>query len=57
MPPSFRWDPLTLALIFVTCWVLGTVSSFTLGGFLHVFLVMAMGMMLPRVIWGRKPAK
>ena len=37
-----------VALILTTLWVLGAVSSYTLGGFLHVFLLVAIVMMLPR---------
>lgn len=44
----------TFALIFVVLWLLGTISSLTMGGFIHIFLVLAIGMMLPRVIQGRK---
>lgn len=46
-----------VALIFVAFWVVGSVSSFTMGGFLHLFLLVAIGMMLPRVIWGRKASR
>jgi Family of unknown function (DUF5670) len=45
-----------VALILVTLWVLGAVSSYTMGGFLHIFLLIAIGMMLPRLILGRKAA-
>lgn len=44
----------TIALIFTVLWVLGSISSYTMGGFIHIFLVVAIGMMLPRVIQGRK---
>jgi hypothetical protein len=47
----------TVALIFTVLWVLGSVSSLTMGGALHVFLAAAVFMMLPRIIWGRKAAK
>lgn len=47
---------MTFALISVTCWVLGSVTSYTLGGYLHTFLLLAVGMMLPRVLLGRKVA-
>jgi hypothetical protein len=57
MEPTLRMDMPMVALIFVTVWVLGLVSSYTMGGFLHVFLLVAIGMMLPRVIWGRKAAR
>ena len=46
-----------VALILTTLWVLGMVSSHTMGGFLHVFLLAAIAMMLPRVIRGRKAAR
>jgi hypothetical protein len=42
------------ALTFVVLWLLGSISSYTLGGFIHVFLVTAICMMLPRIIAGRK---
>ncbi|MEO5741323.1 MAG: hypothetical protein ABIS29_12090 [Vicinamibacterales bacterium] len=45
---------LTLALILVALWVLGSVSSVTMGGGLHIFLLAGVGIMLPRIIWGRK---
>jgi hypothetical protein len=47
----------TFALIFVVLWLLGAVSSFTMGGFIHIFLVVAIVMMLPRVIQGRGARK
>ena len=42
----------TFALILVVLWLLGSISSFTVGGFIHVFLALAIGMMLPRIIAG-----
>jgi hypothetical protein len=54
--PSLQLGLPTVALIFTTLWILGSVSSFTMGGGLHIFLVAAIGMMLPRIIWGRKAA-
>lgn len=54
--PTLRGDLPTVSLIFAALWVLGSVSSYTMGGFLHVFLVAAIGIMLPRLIWGRKAA-
>jgi hypothetical protein len=44
----------TIALILVVLWVLGLVSSYTLGGFIHVLLVIAIVVILIRVIQGRK---
>jgi uncharacterized protein DUF5670 len=42
------------AMIFVVLWLLGSISSYTMGGFLHIFLVVGIGMILPRIIQGRK---
>jgi hypothetical protein len=47
----------TFALIFAVIWLLGFISSYTMGGFIHILLVVAIGMMLPRVIQGRKVTK
>lgn len=44
----------TVALILVILWVLGLVSSYTLGGFIHVLLVVALIMILVNVISGRR---
>jgi hypothetical protein len=46
----------TLALILVVLWVLGLVSSYTLGGFIHILLVLAIVVILIRVIQGRSIA-
>ena len=54
MQPTLKADIPMVALILATLWVLGSVSSYTMGGFLHIFLLLAIGMMLPRLIWGRK---
>jgi hypothetical protein len=43
----------TLAVILVIMWALGMVSSYTLGGFIHLLLVLAIIMVLIRVIQGR----
>lgn len=45
-----------IAPIFAVLWLLGAVSSYTMGGFLHMFLLVAVGMVLPRVILGQKAA-
>ena len=45
----------TIAVIFLILWALGLVSSFTMGGFIHVLLVIAIVMVLLRVISGRSP--
>jgi hypothetical protein len=45
---------LMVALILMALWVLGSVSSLTMGGGLHILLVAGVGIMLPRIIRGRK---
>jgi hypothetical protein len=45
----------TIAVILVVLWLLGMVSSYTLGGFLHLLLVLALIVVLIRVIQGRNP--
>jgi len=43
-----------IALVLVGLWVLGLVSSYTMGGFIHVLLVIAIIVILVRVIGGRR---
>ena len=45
----------TLAVILLVLWLLGLVTSYTLGGFIHVLLVVALIVVLIRVIQGRRP--
>jgi hypothetical protein len=45
----------TIALVLGVLWVLGLVSSYTMGGFIHILIVIAVIMILLRVISGRKP--
>jgi hypothetical protein len=45
----------TIAMILVVLWVLGMVSSYTIGGLIHLLLVVAIISVLLRVISGRKP--
>jgi hypothetical protein len=45
----------TLALILIIAWLLGLVSSYTMGGFIHILLVVAIIMILVRIIQGRRP--
>lgn len=45
----------TIAVILLVLWLLGLVTSFTLGGFIHILLVVAIVMVLLRVISGRPP--
>jgi len=45
----------TITMILVVLWLLGMVTSYTLGGFLHLLLVLAVIAVLIRVIQGRNP--
>jgi len=44
----------TIAVILLILWLLGLVTSYTVGGFIHVLLVIAIVMILLRVISGRR---
>ena len=44
----------TLALILIIAWLLGLISSYTLGGFIHVLLIIAIILVLVRIIQGQK---
>jgi hypothetical protein len=44
----------TLAVILLVLWVLGLVSSYTMGGLIHILLVIAVIVVLVRVIQGRR---
>ncbi len=43
----------TIAVILIVLWLLGVVSSYTMGGFIHILLVIAIVVVLLRVIRGR----
>ncbi len=45
----------TIAVILLVLWLLGMVSSYTLGGFIHILLVLAIIAVLVRIIQGRNP--
>ena len=45
----------TIAVLLVILWLLGLVSSYTLGGYIHILLVLAIIAVLVRVIQGRSP--
>ena len=45
----------TLAVVLIILWLLGMITAFTLGGFIHVLLVVAVVMVLLRIISGRSP--
>lgn len=44
----------SIALVLIILWILGLVSSYTLGGFIHILLVVAVVVILLRVIQGRR---
>jgi hypothetical protein len=44
----------TIAVILLILWLLGLVSSYTLGGFIHILLVIAIVVILVKVITGRR---
>ena len=45
----------TIFVILLVLWLLGVVSAYTLGGFIHILLVLALVVMLIRIIQGRSP--
>jgi hypothetical protein len=45
----------TIAVVLLILWLIGLVSSYTIGGFIHILLVIAIVMVLLRVISGRRP--
>jgi hypothetical protein len=45
----------TIAVVLIVLWAVGLVSSFTMGGLIHVLLVIAVVVILLRVISGRSP--
>jgi hypothetical protein len=45
----------TIAVVLLLLWALGLVTSFTLNGFIHVLLVLAIVVVLVRIIQGRRP--
>ncbi|MCX6992394.1 MAG: lmo0937 family membrane protein [Kiritimatiellaeota bacterium] len=44
----------TIAVILMVLWLLGLVSSYTMGGFIHILLVIAIVVVLVRIIQGRR---
>jgi len=45
----------TIAVILIVLWALGLVSSYTMGGFVHILLVIALVVIVIGVIQGRRP--
>ena len=46
---------MTVAVVLIVLWALGLVTSYTMGGLVHILLVAAIVVVLIRVIQGRKP--
>jgi len=46
---------LTIAAVLVVLWLLGIVTAYTLGGFIHILLVVAIILVLIRIIQGKNP--
>jgi low affinity Fe/Cu permease len=49
--PAMLW---TVAIVLIVLWALGLVSSYTLGGFIHILIVVAIIIVLVQVIQGRR---
>jgi hypothetical protein len=45
----------TIFVVLLVLWLLGVVSSYTLSGFIHILLVVAIAVVLIRIIQGRRP--
>ena len=45
----------TIFVVLLVLWALGMVSSYTIGGFIHILLVIAVAVVLIRIIQGRRP--
>jgi hypothetical protein len=46
---------MTILVLLLVLWLLGVVTSYTLGGFIHILLIVAIAVVLIRVIQGRRP--
>ena len=46
----------TIFVILLVLWLLGIVSSYTLGGFIHILLVLAVVVLIFNLVSGRRPA-
>ena len=45
----------TIAVVLLVLWALGLVSSYTMGGFIHILLIVAVVVVLINIIQGRRP--
>lgn len=53
--PCTGWNMLyTIAVVLLILWILGLVTSYTMGGFIHILIVVAVVMVLLRVIGGAR---
>jgi hypothetical protein len=57
MPPKGAAKPMlwTIFVILLVLWLLGMVSAHTMGGFIHLLLILAIVVVLIRIIEGRRP--
>lgn len=46
---------LTIGIILIVLWLLGMITSYTIGGFIHILIVVAVIVILVRIIRGNKP--
>jgi hypothetical protein len=46
---------MTILVLLLILWLLGVVTSYTMGGFIHLLLIVAIAVMLIRIIQGRRP--
>lgn len=46
---------MTIFVLLIVLWLLGVITSNTLGGFVHLLLILAIGVVLIRIIQGRHP--
>jgi len=45
---------LTIAIILIILWLLGLITAYTLGGFIHILLVIALILIIVRLVQGKK---
>jgi len=54
---TFGLDYAVVAVVLIVLWLLGILTSYTMGGFVHILLVIAIVVVLIRIIQGRNPLK
>ena len=55
LPPEMNSMLTTIVVVLMLLWLLGLVTSYTMGGFIHLLLVLAIVAVLVRIIQGRRP--